>query len=239
MSIGTSKLSGTHGEHKDKLANAVKLLLLWLAASDGDVDAAEIEFAEEHLPEAEESVSAEKLLGEIRAADLFRLEMAIRVLAGESRELRASFLDMAVAMSMADRAIAFTENHLLRFYADALFLGQDMLRARFRSVTGRDLPDPGDPGRADFWDDGGPATKRRLPTSDESMRLAQARTLLALSADADLSELERKHSELKQIFESARVSAMGPAAVKVAAHRLERIEEAYEVVKAELTGGES
>lgn len=239
MSIGTSKLQGTRGDHKDQLANAVKLLLLWLAASDGDVDESEIEFADEHLPEAEESVSAEKLLGEIRAADLFRLEMALRVLGKESRELRASFLDMAVAMSMADREIAFTENHLLRFYADALFLGQDMLRARFRSVTGRDLPEPGDPGQAGFWDQGGQATRKRMPTSEESMRLAQAHTLLALSADTTLSELEQKYGELKKIFESERVAAMGPAAERVAAHRLERIEEAYLVVLAELSGGGS
>ena len=233
MSIGTSKLSGTQGAQKDQLSNSVKLLLLWIAASDGDLDPSELEFADDYLPEADEAVSTENLLGAIRSSDLYRLEQAIRVVANESRELRAAFLDMAIAMSMADREIAFSENHLLRFYADALLLGEDMLSNRFRSVTGNDLPEPGDPSQPDWWPDDHHETAKPSAAAD-TLESAQARALLALSPLADRGELERKYHELKKIFQSNRVDSMGPAAVKVAAHRLERIEHAYQVMSKEL-----
>ena len=238
MSIVNSKLSGTGGVAKDQLSNSVKLLLLWLAASDGDVDPSELEFADEHLPEADEVISTDELLGVIRSAKLFHIEKALRILSKESRELRAAFMDMAIAMSMADREIAFTENHLLRFYADALFLGSDTLHKRFRSVTGRDLTDPGDPGQADWWQGASDAPAIELASSSPTRDIIEARTLLALSPDADLEEVERKYIELKRIFESDRVATMGSAAMQLAAKRLKRIEDAYQLMRKEL-GGEA
>jgi hypothetical protein len=116
-------------------------------------------------------------------------------------------------------------------------MSQDMLRARFQSVTGRELPEPGDPGRAEWWGDSATPTAVEAPVGESAMRIVQARTLLALTPGADLSELEKKYEELKSIFESEMVSAMGPAALQVAAHRIERIEKAYRVMRAELAGG--
>lgn len=151
MSFGVSRLGGMSQEQREKLASSVRLLLLWVAASDGDVDDAELQFAYQQFPEVEGSMSGEELVAIIRNADVRGLEQAIRALSSESRELRAAFLDLAITMSMADSEIAFTENQILRFYADALYLGIPMLEKRFQTISGNPLPDPGDPSSPAWW----------------------------------------------------------------------------------------
>ena len=148
MSFGVSRLGGMSQEQREKLASSVRLLLLWVAASDGDVDESELRFAYQQFPEVEGSMSSEELVAVIRKADVRGLEQAIRALSSESRELRAAFLDLAITMSMADSEIAFTENQILRFYADALYLGVGMLEKRFQTITGKLLQEPGDLGSA-------------------------------------------------------------------------------------------
>lgn len=146
MSFGSSKLSGRQPGERQQLEGSVKLLLLWVAESDGAVDAAELDFIDSQLPDTQGTVKSEELLAVIRAGDLKRIEAAIRTVARENRDLRLAFMDMAIAMCIADRDIATTENHILRFYADALFLGPAILQKRFQSISGQPLPEPANPG---------------------------------------------------------------------------------------------
>ena len=97
------------------------------------------------------------MLEHIHAGDLKRIQQAVRTLARESREMRLAFLDLAIAMCMADHNIAITENHVLRFCADALFIGPDILQKRFQAISGQALPEPGNPGSPDWWTAGGQA----------------------------------------------------------------------------------
>jgi len=152
-------------EQREKLASSVRLLLLWVAASDGDVDETELRFAYQQFPEVEGSLSREELVAVIRNADVRGLEQAIRALSSESRELRAAFLDLAITMSMADSEIAFTENQILRFYADALYLGIPMLEKRFQTISGKLLPDPGDPSSPAWWGKADAADSREGETA--------------------------------------------------------------------------
>ena len=246
MSFGSSKLAGMPVGKRDQLASCVKLLLLWVAASDGSLDDSELEFASSQLPDAEGVVSTPDLLNVIRQADLETIELAIRTLAAESRELRTAFLDMAITMSMADRRIATPENHILRFYADALYLGLAMLQKRFQAIAGTPFTEPGDPGDPAWWEELG----TRQPNSDEPGRQAagasgrmavdaseprlsaeQARAVLGVNQGATPPDVERAYQSLAGIFQVERVEAMGPAAVAVASRRLKKIEEAYHVLQ--------
>lgn len=247
MSFGSSNLAGMPVGKRDQLASCVKLLLLWVAASDGSLDDSELEFASSQLPDAEGVVSTADLLNVIRQVDLATIELAIRTLAAESRELRTAFLDMAITMSMADRRIATTENHILRFYADALYLGLAMLQKRFQAISGTPFTEPGDPGDPAWWEEIG--TRQQL--SDEPGRRAaerasnrmasdapepsltaeQARAVLGVNHDATPADIERSYQSLAGIFQVERVEAMGPAAVAVASRRLKKIEEAYRVLR--------
>ena len=151
MALGTSKLSGRKPGERQQLESSVKLLLIWVAASDGNLDPSELAVVDEQLPDTERTVKAHDLLQVIKAQDLRRIESAVRTLAKEGRDVRLSFMDMAVRIAVADRDVALPENLILRFYADALFLGLGVLQNRFRAVTGRDLPEPGDPGSPGWW----------------------------------------------------------------------------------------
>jgi uncharacterized tellurite resistance protein B-like protein len=232
---------------REQLASCVKLLLLWVAASDGTLDAAELEFASSQFPDAEGVVTTADLLNVIRQADLATIELAIRTLAAESRELRTAFLDMAITMSMADRRIATTENHILRFYADALYLGLAMLQKRFQAISGTPFVEPGDPGDPAWWEEIG---KRQLQSAEPGRRASegasgrmafdasepplsaeQARAVLAVNDDATPPDIERAYRSLAGIFQVERVEAMGPIAVAVASRRLKKIEEAYRVLR--------
>ena len=154
MFFGGSRLSGREPGERQKLEASVKLLLLLLADSDGNLDEAELQYVDAQFPDTERTVKARELLEVIHSGELKRIEQAIRSLAKENRELRISFLELAIAMCMADGSVAITENHILRFYADALFLGLGVLRKRFQAIAGQPLPEPGDPGSPDWWSQG-------------------------------------------------------------------------------------
>lgn len=232
------KLGGSSLNEKEQLAGSVKLLLLWVAASDGKLEESELDFAASRLPDANEKISTDDLLAIIRNGDLRNLEAAVRRVAAESRELRTAFLDMAITMSMADRRIAITENHILRFYADALYLGIGILQKRFRAISGVPLSEPGDPGSAAWWHelDGDPKSAPRgaspEPAGDEApMTSEQARSVLGLGLVATQAEIEEAYQNLAAIFHIDRVEAMGAAAVAVAQRRAGKIRQAYGLLR--------
>jgi DnaJ-domain-containing protein 1 len=241
MAFGSSKLAGMPVGQRDQLVSCVKLLLLWVAASDGQVEDSELEFASSQFPDTDGAVSADELLGVIRSADFATIELAIRTLAAESRELRTAFLDLAITMSMADRQIAITENHILRFYADALYLGLGMLQKRFQAICGIPFAEPGDPGDPAWWDQLGTAARGSEADAKRSgqragrgpgMDAEAARAVLAVAPDATPSDIERAYQNLVGIFQADRVESMGASAVAVANKRLQKIEEAYRVLRA-------
>jgi hypothetical protein len=78
MTFGTTKLGGIPLDQKEQLSSCVKLLLLWVAASDGNVDEAELEFASSKFPEASGAITTADMLTIIRRADLASIETAIR-----------------------------------------------------------------------------------------------------------------------------------------------------------------
>lgn len=151
MAIGILKLGNLSPGRKAELSGYVKLLLLWVAASDGNIDNTELDFAGTQFPDADGEIHSTDLMAVIRDGDLKRFQRAIRAVSKESRELRIAFLDLAITMAMADREIAVTEHHILRFYADALYLGTDLLKNRFRAISGQDWFEPGDPGNPEWW----------------------------------------------------------------------------------------
>jgi len=249
MPIGSSTLSGQPQSKKQQIANCVKLLLLWVAASDGKLEDAELEYVSSQFPDEEGTITTNDFLTVIRNSDTGTIEKAIRAIAAESRELRTAFLDMSITMCMADRDIAISENHILRFYADALHLGTAILQKRFQAISGVALPDPGDPGSPSWWDhvkqsgqrsndgnDRGKDQRAGSSTSagpaERSMSIARAHAILGLSLNATQSDIEHAYQNLAGIFEVARVEAMGTAAVSVANARFKKIQEAYRLLKA-------
>ncbi len=239
MSIGISNLAGMPQDHRAKLENSVKLLLLWVAASDGKLEEAELEFISAQFPDRAGTITNEEFLAVIRGADIDSIEKAIRMVAAESRELRLAFIDMAVAMSMVDRDIAVAENHILRFYADALHLGLANLEKRFQAISGKPFLAPGDPSDPQWWQQWqqsgahikSEAEGEHATTVDSGtaapMSISQARAVLGVSLNANHEDIERAYENLAGIFEVSRVEAMGAAAVSLTNSRFKKIQQAY------------
>jgi len=233
----------------EKLQSRVKLLLLWVASSDGKLEEEELEFASSQFPDETGPISTSEFLAVIRNSDVSAIEKAIRAVANESRELRIAFLDMAISMSMADKEIEFAENHILRFYADALHLGLGMLEKRFKAITGFEFPEPGDPASPAWWEamslegsglhpesENTDQENAEKPGSDirhpAGMSIAQAQAVLGVSLNATQADIERSYQDLAAIFQVDRVEAMGEAAVSVANSRFRKIQQAYQLLRA-------
>jgi len=242
MSIGISNLAGMPQDHRAKLENCVRLLLLWVAASDGKLEEAELEFISGQFPDRTGTITNDEFLAVIRGADIDSIEKAIRMVAAESRELRLAFLDMAVAMSMVDRDIAVAENHILRFYADALHLGLASLEKRFQAVSGKPFPEPDDPSDPEWWQQWqNEEAQTQIEANGEQasmasgaaapMSISQARSILGVSLTASREDIERAYENLAGIFEVNRVEAMGEAAVSLANSRFKKIQQAYWLLK--------
>lgn len=213
------------------MARHVQLLLLWVAESDGELGASELDFVASQFPGPEDDM-AEDLLALIRSGDSKPLEMAIRFLAEESRDLRTAFLDLAITLSMIDRRVALTENHILRFYADALHLGEDILERRFKALSGSELAEPGDPANPDWWEES-ELDSESPGTGDpgDGMSLNEARAILGVGPDATRAEIENAFRRLANLFLAKRVEAMGATAVAVARKRSRKLREAYDLLK--------
>ncbi len=241
MSIGLSKLAGMPQDHRAKLENCVKLLLLWVAASDGKLEEAELEFISAQFPDRSGTITNDEFLSVIRSSDLASIEKAIRTVAHESREVRLAFMDMAVAMSMVDRDIAVAENHILRFYADALHIGVANLEKRFQAIAGRPMEEPGDPSDPEWWlqqqgksveaEEAEAALAETASAGSGQMSIAQARTVLGVSLNAAHDDIEQAYERLAAIFEVSRVEAMGEVAVSLANSRFKKIQQAYWLLK--------
>ena len=248
MPIGSSKLTGESLQHKNQLADYVKLLLLWMAAGDGELEESELEYVSAQFPDATGTIGASDFLAVIRDSDLKTIVKALRFVAAESRETRTAFIDMAITMSMADHDIAVAENHILRFYADALHLGLSNLQKRFRAIAGIALPEPGDPGNPAWWDEttasrktGGQDDENRGGEGGESapalnppvsaMSIAQAHTILGISLNATAQDIELAYRNMARVFNVDHEEAMGSAAVSDAHARFRKIQQAYRLLR--------
>lgn len=245
MTIGSSKLAGASQQQRDRLENYVKLLLLWVAASDGKLEESELDFVSSKFPDEKGTITTDEFLAVIRNSDVATLEKALRMIADESRELRTAFLDMAITLSMADHNLAIAENHILRLYVDALHLDIGMLQKRFQALTGSPFPKPGDPGSPAWWDkvspqESGASADSEHPggmqaelaaATDSTMSIDHAHTVLGLGLNATQEDIELAYRNLAAIFQVDRVEAMGEAAVSVANARFTKIQEAYRILR--------
>ena len=142
---------------------------------------------------------------------------------------------------------AIAENHILRFYADALHLGIANLQKRFRAIGGIDLPEPGDPGDPAWWAkivseaETGAETaesaenQHRGSSSSEipaprNMSIAQAHTVLGLSLNATPHDIELAYQKLARVFQVNQEEAIGEKEVSQAHARFRKIKQAYHLL---------
>jgi len=148
-------LAALNTHYRNPYAVSLVYLLGWLAASDGSVADDERIFLRE---------LCRTFFNDPGAADSFLVitrEPATTDIVTACRQLKAAVtpgsahlvLEMTLAMSMADGVFSVSENHVIRFLADALGINQRQFSISFQLVTGRAPQDPSDLSRATWWDE--------------------------------------------------------------------------------------
>lgn len=245
MSYENSHLMRQLKGRNQQLASCVKLLLLWIAASDGKFDEEEKKYLCSVFETDDQTISTSILMQMVSQLDLDSFELAIRALAAEAAELRTGFLDLAITMAVVDSRIAISENHILRFYADALNLGRSILEDRYVAITGYAIPMPGDPSSVAWWSEvTRKASERKKKnqqheshyssrgsgwrnSSGNGMSEEQARAVLGVRKDSSMKDIKSAYRSLAAIFHPDRVESMGSAATLLAAERFKMIQQAY------------
>lgn len=134
------------------LGTSVLLVLAWIAASDGEVGAAERLQLEQIAQASEHGSEIEALLRCAQRRDLGALQLACEIVHDHfSGDKATLFLEMAIGMAIADAALRPVENFILRFIADLIGIDRGKLNAVFMETTGRPIPDPSDPSSAAYW----------------------------------------------------------------------------------------
>lgn len=204
---------------------SVLLVLGWIASSDGSIEPIEAE----HLKKIAIASGHADLVGPIMAVlrdrDMDALQLACEFVGQHFRGPKAYlFIELAIAMALANGRLRPTGNHALRFLADLIGLSPDALRHAFSEVTGQPLPEPGDPSRASFWQ----ASDRERARSKGETMTARAYALLGLEERATPGEIKSAYRRLARVHHPDRFVQIGPEAVATATHTFQRIQNAYE-----------
>ena len=134
------------------VGTSVLLLLAWIAASDGEVDAAERQQLEQIAQASEHGLEIETLVHCAQRRDPGALQLACEIVRDHFPGDKASlFLEMAIGMAIADAVLRPAENFILRFIADLLGINRVRLNAIFAETSGRPIPEPSDPSSAAYW----------------------------------------------------------------------------------------
>jgi DnaJ like chaperone protein len=223
------------------LGTAVLLILAWIAASDGEVDRAELAQLEQ-ISQASEH--GHEIAGIVRCAqshDLAALQLACEIIrthfTGEKARL---FIEMAVGMAIADAYLLPAENYVLRFIADLLSVDRDRLNSIFEDATGREIPEPTDPSKASYWQSkertrqqqrssgGSESSHRSHQRTGQDQQASRAYAVLGLEHGASIEEVKRAYRRLAQLHHPDKFAALGKEAVAAATSTFQRIQDAYQ-----------
>lgn len=229
---------------------SVVLLLAWIAAADGQIADTEEQALRDIAKNHDTAHDIDLILDTARGGRVADLQLACEVISDLATSERRLFLQMAIGVALEDGYLVTAENHILRFLADLLQLGEDGLNDVFREMTGRDFPEPIDTSRAEWWRD----REQRAGTNDESSqqrssgstngsgeRTSRSRrssgvdfqrlkdlAILGLDENATPDEIKAAYRRMAHIHHPDKYSSLGEEAVAAAAHTFRRIRAAYE-----------
>jgi DnaJ like chaperone protein len=229
---------------------SVVLVLAWIAAADGQIAGEEEQSLRDIARSHDTAHEVDLILDAARGGHVADLQLACEVISDIGASQRRLFLQMAIGVALEDGYLVTAENHILRFLADLLKLGEDGLNDAFREMTGRSFPEPSDASRAAWWrsreetarsheessrhrssGSTGSAGDRtdRGPTS-EGVHLQRLRDLATLGLDehATPEEIKTAYRRMAHVHHPDKYSSLGEEAVAAAEHTFRRILAAYQ-----------
>jgi len=241
----------------DPLKAAKAYVLAWISALDGEVDQQEMEYLRtpRTLPHG---LTTEELMKRVNHRSAKRTATAIRLVAEslDQRE-RTKFLELAILVTLADGRIHQSELHAIGLLADAFRYGSYWLKALFKQVSGRSMPEPGDPSSTAWWVGKGEGSSRDRQQdrdqSDDEYRerqreqrneqheetrartathdVAWARGVLGVDDQATHDEIRKQFNLMSKSTHPDRFATVGDECVSAANVLFRNVREAYEILK--------
>lgn len=232
---------------KSQMSLSLVLLLAWIAAADGTISEEEERALRAIAGSRDTAHDIDLILDTARRGRITDLQLACEVLGHLAPSERRLFLQIAIGVALEDGYLVTAENHILRFLADLLGLGEDGLDGVFREMTGREFPEPNDMSRAQWWHSREDSTRNRAESSrarDSAGRngqhdnrhqpgtgvdLQRLKDLATLGLDEDASpdDIKAAYRRMAHVHHPDKYSSLGDEAVAAAEQTFRRLREAY------------
>ena len=226
---------------------AVRLMLTWIAMSDGEVSAEERAVLGRLSPGTERAVYKEHVSDVLNGTDLAGLRIACHLLRDATdAHTKTLILQMAVGVAVADGRLSVSENHILRFLADLLGFTAERFSQLYSEATGASLPQPADLSSASVWlraehrsrrqSQDGPGShehRSHRPRRATGMTRKEALAVLGLEEGATQDEIKVAYRRLAQVHHPDRFERLGKDAVGVATQTFARIQSAFKHLSGE------
>ncbi len=128
----------------------------------------------------------------------------------------------------------------MRFLADLLGVTQKDLNDLFVSITGKKIPEPSDPSKANYWQSREKSKQEKKTNSSagssqasgrppsENQKAVSAYATLRLEFGASQEEIKSAYRRLARIHHPDKFASLGNEAVSAATRTFQRIKDAYE-----------
>ena len=147
-----------------------------------------------------------------------------------SQEEKQFLLEMAVAVTIQSEHLSPSSNHILRFIADFLALGEKVLADVYYKQNNQFLNDPEDLSSCIWWEKN-EKTQQDSSALQTSFSRKEALAVLGLGKEASAGDIKRAYRRMVQLYHPDRHEKEGQASAEAAEIKFVRIQKAYEVLK--------
>lgn len=229
---------------ENQRGTALAFVLSWIANADGVIDDEEVALLSRIAGRNVKAESISALLQLASNPGTKDLQLACEILQQSvTGDDRHRFVQMVLGMAMADGVLSTAENHIIRFLADVIGVGEEGLKQSFAELMGptKILPKPSDVSSARWWRSREPKResyseqKKRYgrqapPSSSASTSLKRLKALAALGLDdgASQDDIRKAYKRMAQVHHPDKFTSLGDEAVEAASDSFRRIKEAYD-----------
>lgn len=222
---------------KNPIGMCVTLVMCWLMVCDEKITDEEMEYLKAVAPPENIHFFSE-FINQNKASQIHSIFYACKLLDKALDSDRKRYLiELLLGMMIADNRVSITELHIVRFVADLFYINPEVLNNIYVSLTGKELPEPGDPSSIDWW-----KTKERQHKQQEEKvhngihikyseeRRDWAYSVLGLNENSSLSEIKDAFHKLCHIHHPDRFEKLGPEATRAANVIFTKINQAYSIL---------
>ncbi|NRB74813.1 MAG: TerB family tellurite resistance protein [Verrucomicrobiales bacterium] len=242
-----SSLDHLIAQHQNRVGPSFLVVLAWLAQCDGHIDESEKDLLRQVAESMGMRSQALNVIFQIAKKDhSYELIAACRNLRADVMpEHRKALFELTIAMAMADGVFSVGENHVLRLLAELLSQSGDALKASFRRVTGRALPEPSDVSSSLWWDEKAKKDRDRAHekrqrgraqssqsgkprSAPASSKRSDALSRLGLKEGATREEIKAAYKRLAKVHHPDQFHGLDEEIIEAASLSFRRIRQAYE-----------